>query len=105
MPPRRLTSSTHTSTPRTPDCEASAKLPVDDTVMPMRILSDVCANPAAGTRAAASASAGSRDHHDFPHMRLLLSWVRERQHGSRPGMASAQKLSNTCATGKIAYNK
>ena len=74
MPPRRFTSSTQTSTPRTPDWDANAKLPVDDTVMPMRILSDAWAAPVAGASAAAAiASAGKRNNHDFLDMEMLLA--------------------------------
>src|SRR5687767_6590869 len=54
MPPRLLTSSTQISAPRSPDWAASAKVPVDDTVMPMRIGLESCARtaPAASVPAA-----------------------------------------------------
>ncbi|MNL58274.1 hypothetical protein D3C87_1818980 [compost metagenome] len=74
MPPRRLTSSTHSSTPRTPDCDARAKLPVDETVMPTRILSEFWAVPVAGVKAAmAMANAGKRNNQDVANMGCLQS--------------------------------
>ena len=65
MPPRLLTSSIQISTPRDPDCACSAKVPADDTVMPMRIGLSACAAAVPAPNVASSAGAASASRNDL----------------------------------------